>query len=138
MKLTSALLALGAVGLGGCRSDMTSGRFEKADRDNNGLVTQAEAGLYVADDLFEGLDNDKNKRISSAEWNAGGNHLTVQSFRKADQNGDGTLTEDELKQAAMRSKQMNEFISKADLNHDGGVSKQEALAFYASKEGPMR
>jgi hypothetical protein len=116
---------------------MTSGRFEKADLDHNGLITQAEAGVYVAGNLFDGLDANHDRRVTSGEWNAGGNSMTAHNFHKADQNKDGVVTEEELKLAAIRSKQMSEFMSAADKNRDGGITKQEALAYYASKEGPM-
>jgi hypothetical protein len=129
---------MGAVWLGGCRSDITPGRFEKADLDDNGLITRAEAGVFVASSLFDGLDKDHDRKIVSAEWNAGGNSMTVQSFRKADQNHDNAISEEELKLAAIQSKQMGEFMSEADKDRDGGVTKQEALAYYASKEGPVQ
>ena len=116
---------------------MTSGRFEKADLDHNGQITQAEAGVYIAGNLFDGMDVNHDGRIASAEWNAGGNSMTAQNFHKADQNKDGVVTEDELKVAAIRSKQMRDFMAGADKNRDGGISKQEALDYYASKEGPM-
>ena len=138
MKLIPAFVVLSAVWLGGCRSDIAPGRFEKADLDDNGLITRAEAGTYIASDLFEGLDKNRDGRIASREWNAGGNSMTVQKFKKADQNHDGMVSEDELKLAAIRSQQLSEFIAGADANRDGGVSKPEALSYYASKEGPVR
>ena len=138
MKLIPAFVVLGAAWLGGCRSDITPGRFEKADLDDNGLISRAEAGTYIASDLFEGLDKDRDGRIVSQEWNAGGNSMTVQTFKKADQNQDASVSEDELKLAAIRSQQLTDFMSGADANRDGGVSKPEALSYYASKEGPLR
>jgi len=138
MKLTTAFLPLGAICLTGCRSDMTSGRFEKADLDHNGLISRDEAGVYIGSNLFDGMDKDHDGKIASHEWNAGGNTMTAHKFKKADQNHDGVVSEDELKAAVIRSQQMSEFINGADKNHDGGVSKAEALSYYASKEGPVR
>jgi hypothetical protein len=37
----------------------------------------------------------------------------------------------------MHSKQLSEFMTGADANRDGGISKSEALSYYASKEGPV-
>lgn len=137
MKLTTAFLVLGAVWFSGCRGDVaTSNRFEVADTNNDRVLTQAELGAYVASNLFEGLDKNRDKQLSAAEWNAGGDMMTVKNFHKADANSDRVITETELASAAIRSSHMREFIQGADRNHDGGVTKGEAMAFYASKEGP--
>src|SRR5690349_13404677 len=137
MKLTPILVVLAACWLGGCRSGVTTNRFETADLNNDGLISKPEAGVYVASSLFEGMDKNHDGTIDSAEWNAGGNTMTVKNFHKADQNHDGVVTEDELKVAAIRSQKLSDFMNGADRNHDGGVSKSEALSYYASKEGPL-
>ena len=139
MKLTLASVVFAAsCCLTGCRNDgATTNRFEKADLNHDGLITQPEAGVYIGSHLFDGMDKNKDGKIERAEWNAGGNMMTARRFQKADQNHDGFVTEEELKVAAMRSQQLSEFMAGADANHDGGISKSEALSYYASKEGPV-
>jgi hypothetical protein len=131
-------MVLAACALGGCRSGVTTtNRFEKADLNRDGLITQPEAGVYIASHLFDGMDKNHDARINSAEWNAGGDMMTARNFQKADTNHDGVVTEDELKVAAIHSKKLSDFMAGADANHDGGISKPEALNYYASKEGPV-
>ena len=139
MKLTSAFVVLGACcWLSGCRNDgATSNRFEKADLNHDGLITQPEAGVYIGSHLFDGLDKNHDAKISRAEWNAGGDLTRARRFQKCDQNQDGFVTEEELKVAAVHSHQLSEFMTGADRNRDGALSKPEALTYYASKEGPV-
>lgn len=137
MKLTPVFVVLAACWLGGCRSGMTTNRFEQADLNNDGLISKPEAGVYVASNLFDGMDKNHDGKIVSPEWNAGGNMMTAKNFQKADLNHDGAVTEEELKVAAIRSQKLTDFMTGADRNHDGGVSKPEALSYYASKEGPL-
>ena len=59
------------------------------------------------------------------------------SFRKADVNHDGVVSENELTAAAIHSRRMDQFIQGADSNRDGSVSKPEALVYYARREGPV-
>ena len=137
MKLTSIFVVLAACWLGGCRSGMTTNRFEQADLNHNGLISKPEAGVYIASNLFDGMDKNHDAKIEPAEWNAGGTTTTARNFQKADQNHDGVVTEDELKVAAIRSQKLTDFMTGADTDRDGGVSKPEALSYYASKEGPV-
>ena len=140
MKTKVILAVTVAAFLGACRSDSVhmTNRFEQADANSDRLLSVVEAGNYVASNLFDSLDKDKDGRLSSKEWNAGGSMMTAQNFRKADVNSDSLVTEAELRTAAIRSKQMGDFMAGADANRDGGISKEEAMAYYASKEGPVR
>lgn len=139
MKLTTAFFVCASLWFGACQTNQprTSNRFEKADVDHNKLLSRQEVGSYVASNLFEGLDKNEDGKLSSAEWNAGGNEMTVQSFRKADANHDGVVTENELIAAAIHSRRMDQFINGADSNRDGSVSKPEAMVYYARREGPV-
>ena len=141
MKLTTAFGSIAAASLlAACHDDLpsTSNRFEVADTDHNGMLTSTEAGIYVASNLFEGIDKNNDHKLTRAEWVVGGDPMTADNFREADQDNDGVVNEAELQMAAIRSSQMREFITGADLNHDGGVTKAEAVKYYARREGPVR
>jgi hypothetical protein len=139
MKLTVAFSLCASLWFSACQTTQprTSNRFEKADLDHNKLLSRQEVGSYVASNLFEGLDKNEDGKLTSAEWNAGGNDMTVQSFRKADVNHDRVVSENELTAAAIHSRRMDQFIEGADSNRDGSVSKPEALVYYARREGPV-
>ena len=139
MNATITIAIAGALTLAACQTTQQpplSNRFEKADTDNNRVLSRAEVGTYIAGKLFDGMDDNHDGRVSNAEWNAGGNAATVRHFRKVDKNRDGAVVESELTVAAIRSEKLTEFMTEADRNRDGSLSKPEALAFYASKEGP--
>jgi len=139
MKLAIAFSLCASLWFSACQTNQprTSNRFEKADVDNNKLLSRQEVGGYVASNLCEGLDTNKDGKISSAEWNAGGSEMTAQSFRKADANQDGVVTENELTSAAVHSQKLDQFMKGADSNQDGSVSKPEAIGYYARREGPV-
>jgi Ca2+-binding EF-hand superfamily protein len=140
MKAMQALLAVSTVWLAGCAADLSlqTSRFEKADRNRDGLLDRAEVGSYVAGNVFDSLDKQRDGKLVSAEWNAGGSPMTAANFRKADQNADRIVTEAELSQAATQSSYIRDFFREADQNKDDAIAKREALAYYASKEGPPR
>ena len=139
MKLAVAFSLCATLLFSACQTNQprTSNRFEKADVDHNKLLTRQEVGSYVASNLFEGMDKNEDGKVTSAEWNAGGNDMTVQNFRKADANHDGAVSENELTAAAIHSQKMDQFIKGADANQDGSVSKPEAMGYYARREGPV-
>ena len=139
MKPAIALTVFASLWFSACQTTQprTSNRFEKADVDHNKLLSRQEVGSYVASNLFEALDKNEDGKISSAEWNAGGSDMTVQSFRKADVNHDRVVTENELTAAAIHSQRMDQFMTGSDTNRDGSISKPEALVYYARREGPV-
>ena len=69
---------------------------------------------------FTGLDHDRNGRITGDEW-----HFDRESFRRADQNSDGSLSRSEFlgeERDAIESDQRSPY---ADTNNDGRISRGE-------------
>jgi len=86
------------------RDEMSEKRhklFDKLDMDEDGAVTMQEAKeghaklreKHMAKFLMK-IDTDSNGSISEAEFAS----FTMQKFKKADKDGDGNLTGDELKE----------------------------------------
>ena len=76
--------------------------FEKMDANADGFITkeEAKAGRKMMKEarmemMISVLDSDKNGELSEQEVT----DFVIQNFKKADANGDGSLTSDEMKDA---------------------------------------
>jgi len=108
-------------------------RFQEADKNNDGYLTQAEVGAQRWEHLKIADVNNDNK-VSREElkqaFEGAGRHEHGDRFKKADSNNDGYLTQAEV------GAQRWERIKVADANNDGKVSKDEMTqAFKAGKLG---
>lgn len=108
----------------------TAKSFGKADVDTNGKITSAELAPR-ASKRFERLDADRSGAVSVAEID-----VALQKSlerRKArimadlDANRDGQVSRAELDAAVDR------LITAADLDHDGGVTLEEARNYRVAK-----
>ena len=101
------LFVVGAVPAGTCAAQdiptTASGRFEIFDANRDGVVDKDE---YDSDALFSAMDSDRNFRVSAAELQAvlgpqgDGEPSAADRIRGADMNGDGELTDEELRRSA--------------------------------------
>ena len=104
--------------------------FTKTDVDTNGKITAAELTPRV-EKRFDRLDADKNGAVTVAELDAALQQALER--RKArimadlDANKDGEVTRAELDAAVDR------LIAAADLDHDGGVTLEEAQKYRVAK-----
>ena len=103
--------------------------FKKADTDNDGTLTKAEAKTMprVAKN-FDAIDADKDGTVSLDEIRASmkraGRKMhdrAVEKFKAADKDNDGTLTKDEAKAMPRVAKNFDAI----DADKDGTVSEKE-------------
>lgn len=113
---------------------MIDERFKKADTNNDGFLSkeEAEKGLPRVARRFADIDADKDGKVSRQEIDGAmkqagqhrGKHAEAR-FKKADKNGDGLLSKDEVANA---SPLVRDF-DKIDTNKDGKLSKEELRAY---------
>ena len=131
----SLALAVPAVAFacGGKDGDARDSHFQKADKNNDGFLTQAEVGAQRWEHIKIADVNNDNK-VSKAEltqaFEGTGRGQHGDRFQKADKNNDGFLTQAEV------GAQHWDRIKVADVNNDSKVSKDEMKqAFKAGKLG---
>jgi Ca2+-binding EF-hand superfamily protein len=101
---------------------MADARFDRLDTNGDGKVSKRE---YNSDAAFAALDSDKNNRISAAELEAvlgaqgDGRYSAADRLRNVDRNGDGELTDEELRRGA------NSRFQWLDTNGDEEVDLAE-------------
>jgi Ca2+-binding EF-hand superfamily protein len=122
-----------AFACGGKDGGARESHFQKADKNNDGFLTQAEVGaqrwehMKIAD---VNNDNKVSKEELKQAFEGTGRGEHGDRFQKADKNNDGFLTQAEV------GAQRWERIKVADANNDGKVSKDEMTqAFKAGKLG---
>ncbi len=103
--------------------------FKKADTDNDGTLTKAEAkAMPRIAKHFDAIDTDKDGTVSLDEIRASMkktgkamHERALERFKSADKDNDGTLTKDEAKAMPRVAKNFEAI----DTDKDGTVSEQE-------------
>jgi Ca2+-binding EF-hand superfamily protein len=113
----SVALAHGAHGKG-------RGGFGRADTNNDGQITMAEA-LAGAKERFQKKDADKNGALTKEELPGRMGHL----LERADANKDGKVT------LAEQETMVREHFTKRDANKDGVLSGEELRGKHHRKHG---
>lgn len=133
----SLLLTVVALALlaAGCRTTGSQDRFAKADANKDGKLTSDEASDYLVIGVFESLDKNKDGKLALSECAVEGAPATVKNFRKRDLNKDGYVTRQEAVAYARKHGLVQKEFAIADKNHDGYLTYAEVIAFYGSKEG---
>jgi hypothetical protein len=67
----------------------------------------------------------------------GGDPARLADFKKRDANHDGVVTKEEALAYGRAHGQANQIMREADKNHDGVLSREEAQAYFGAREGPM-
>ena len=137
--LSRLVLACAIALFAGCQTTQTqpgTTRFDKADTNKDGKLSRAEATDYFVTDLFESRDTNHDKKLTWQEWNVPGAGVSKARFDSRDTNKDGVISLDEALVAGRKDSYFAKAFVAADKNKDGFVTKQEAQAYYASKEGP--
>jgi Ca2+-binding EF-hand superfamily protein len=125
----SIALALGALIAMPCiaqsQYSTLTGRFDALDTNHDGVVSEDE---YDSDATFDALDTDNNNSLSESEVQAvlgpqqDGMPSAADRIRNADKNGDGELSEEELRRGAE-----TRFVW-LDTNGDGNLDISEMRA----------
>ena len=112
--------------------------FAQADRNHDSKLDRNEASdLYVAS-LFSGRDENKNGKLTWAEWQVPGHKETKAGFTAADRDKDGSLSLEEALAFGRKRGAFADTFRQADADRDGYVTREEARNLYASTEGPVR
>ena len=119
----------------GCRTTGSQDRFAKADANKDGKLTSDEASDFIVLGVFESLDKNKDGKLSLSECAVEGAPATVKNFRKRDLNKDGYVTRQEAVAYARKHGLVQKEFATADKNRDGSLTYEEVIAFYGSKEG---
>ena len=108
----------------------TAKSFTKADTDANGKITSAELAPR-AEKRFESLDADHNGQVTAAEIDTALQKAMAlrrdRILAALDGNKDGQVSRTELDSSVDR------LVAAADVDHDGGVSLQEARKYRVAK-----
>jgi len=87
------------------------------------------------DDMFKDADTNGDGAVSKAEFKAYHARQSAKRFKEMDTNKDGKLTPDEMQcesKHEMRqgngATHLDQRFNAADLNHDGGLDREEAKA----------
>lgn len=113
-------------------------RFAQADLNGDGKLTRQEASDYLVTTIFDTRDENRDGRMTLAEWNGAHDPEVTRRFPHVDGDKDGVVTLEEAKAYARKTGLFDDAFKAADTNHDGFVTEAEARAYYASKEGPVR
>ncbi len=144
--LFSIFLSLAAIGfLGGCKTispqaaDPSMERFNRVDINGDGVLSQDEINKSFVDTLFKSRDLNGDGKLTREEWVVGDDPAAVRTFEEHDLNKDGivTLAEAETRGLGKDGMAAN-FIAGADTDRNGVVDREEAIAYYARTEGPVR
>jgi Ca2+-binding EF-hand superfamily protein len=126
--------------LAACQSTPTQqpNRFDRADTDHNGCLSRAEISDMIVTDLFNARNTSQDGRLTREQWVVPGDDAANKVFSKADANHDGVVTLEEAKAYGRKIGVGKKMTTEADKNGDGCVDRAEVQAYYASKEGPAR
>lgn len=113
-------------------------RFADADLNRDGSLNRTEVAAFVTDSTFDAADANNDGNLTMAEWTASSSASRPEQFRAADANSDGTVTLDEARIHARKRPLAQDFMKGADTDKNGSLSREEATAYYARREGPVR
>jgi hypothetical protein len=136
-------LVIAALALASCQTmhNGTSGggdRFAKADTNQDGKLDRTEGQNYYITMIFLSRDANHDGKLTWDEWHVAGGNESKVKFDAADLDKDGSLSLDEATLYGEKRGLFADSFKKADKNHDGFVTREEAQAFAGSTEGPPR
>ena len=138
-SLLASALSVVLLALGACQTtSQPVDRFAKVDVDNNDELSIDEVNVHLVNEIFTARDKNKDRQLTRDEWVASDDAAEARQFRQADTNNDGMVSFDEAVAAGRRRGQAKQFIREADTNKNGKLTRAEATAYYASREGPVR
>lgn len=109
-------------------------RFAATDTDGNGELTPREFSDYTVADIFKSRDTNGDGFITAQEWNPQITAEEAKLFAQRDTNKDGKVSLAEAQAFAFKAGTYTGDLKTVDADKNGTVSRQEAKAYYASKE----
>lgn len=119
------LLAL----LAGCTT--TTDSFTRLDANRDGSGSRDEFSGYMKQEVFARVDANRDAKVTKDEWQRVNPKVSEAKFRKADLNGDHSVTRQEADAAFDREGSLNTLFRKIDADGSGGLSRAEVAAFHA-------
>lgn len=140
MKPFRLLLPVTGLLLASCQTTDTAkpDRFSIADSDRDGQLSRDEAIHYAVTSMHDALDLNHDGVVTLDEAAPDKDAYLVGRFTKRDANSDGKVTLDEALAFARKEGTYDGFLKEADTDKSGAVSRDEAVAYTSSKEGPVR
>jgi len=110
-------------------------RFAIADTNRDGKLSYNEVSDYYVVQVFTARDTNMDGKITKPEWNREAmSKEDARAFALRDANKDGAVALAEAEAYARKNGVFRASAKEADMNHDGFVSREEARAYFASKE----
>jgi len=113
-------------------------RFAKADANHDGKLSRDEVGDYLVMQIFESRDTNHDGKLTWDEWKVEGVKGQRARFDARDTNHDGVVTVEEAIAYERKHHELTKEFKKADKNGNGLLTREEVAAFYGSKEGSPR
>ena len=125
---SATALACGSLFLISCAS---SG-FDTADTDDDGAVTKAEFERYLLETIYAEADDNRDSKITFAEWKEANPDAKESKFKQPDTNRDGSVTPAEVKAHFAKEGTIDDLFKQADTDKSGTVTQAE-LEVYITK-----
>jgi Ca2+-binding EF-hand superfamily protein len=135
------ITSIAAIMLASCQTTKDSSstdRFAEADSNHDGKLDRDETSDYYVTSVFSGRDANHDGKLTWEEWHVPGVKENKAHFAAADTDKDGSLSMEEARAYGRKRGVFADSFRKADVNHDGYVTRDEARNLYASTEGPPR
>jgi Ca2+-binding EF-hand superfamily protein len=139
MKTIRSLGFLATCLLAACTSTAPQpDRFALADTNLDGKLSRKEASDAAVRAVFTNFDTNKDGKLTFAEWKENDATADEKLFAERDTNRDGQITVAEAQASADRQKVFGSAFKEGDTDGDGLLSRDEAAAFAAKKDVPVR
>lgn len=139
MNTTISLLLIATCLLSACKGVAPQqDRFALADANQDNKLSRKEASDAVVTSIMRAYDTNKDGSLTLAEWKEHDDSADAKLFAQRDTDNSGTISLAEAQANADRQNIFGDTFKKADKDGDKLLSRDEAAAYTAAKEGPVR
>ena len=114
--------------LAGCAS---TDSFAKLDANRDGSGSCAEFDAYMKQEVFARCDANHDAKVTKQEWQQFNAKVDEAKFRRADRDGDRSITRKEADAAFDREGSLKKLFVKIDADGNGSLSRAEVTDFRA-------